>query len=105
MALVLHNPTLMTTSRTQVYKSQQHRTASIDLHGKRYRDCQPTCFNDSTDTLKWGRPAQVRRLIEEENSKRRKALRRHYNETVRELAAFVRKRDKRVLAHNVSDFV
>ena len=44
---------------------------------------------------------QVRRLIEEENSKRRKALRRHYNETVRELAAFVRKRDKRVLAHNV----
>ncbi len=44
---------------------------------------------------------QVRRLIEEENQKRRKALRRHYNETVRELAAFVRKRDKRVLAHNV----
>lgn len=43
----------------------------------------------------------MRRLIEDENTKRRKALRRHYNETVRELATFVRKRDKRVLAHNV----
>ena len=44
----------------------------------------------------------MRRLIEEENAKRRKALRRHYNDIVRELATFVRKRDKRVLAHNVS---
>ncbi len=43
----------------------------------------------------------MRRIIEEENQKRRKALRRHYNETVRELASFMRKRDKRVLAHNV----
>ncbi len=41
----------------------------------------------------------MRRLVGEENGKRRKALRRHYNDTVRELAAFVRKRDKRVLAH------
>ena len=44
---------------------------------------------------------QVRRLMEDDNSKKRKAVRRHYNETVRELAAFVRKRDKRVLAHMV----
>lgn len=43
----------------------------------------------------------MRRLMEDENAKRRKALRRHYNETVRELATFVRKRDKRVLSHMV----
>lgn len=40
--------------------------------------------------------------MEDENAKRRKALRRHYNDTVRELATFVRKRDKRVLVHTVS---
>lgn len=45
--------------------------------------------------------SQVRRVIEDTNAKRRKALRRHYNETVRELATFVRKRDKRVMAHTV----
>ena len=39
--------------------------------------------------------------MEDDNAKRRKALRRHYNETVRELATFVRKRDKRVLLHMV----
>ena len=39
--------------------------------------------------------------MEDDNAKRRKALRRHYNDTVRELVAFVRKRDKRVLMHTV----
>ena len=39
--------------------------------------------------------------MEDENSKRRKAARRAYNDAVRELAAFVRKRDKRVIAHQV----
>lgn len=46
-------------------------------------------------------PLQVRRLMEEENQKKRKAARRAYNDTVRELTAFVRKRDKRVAAHQV----
>lgn len=44
---------------------------------------------------------QVRRLMEEENRKARKAKRRDFNETVRELVAFVRKRDKRIAAHQV----
>ena len=39
--------------------------------------------------------------MEDENQKKRKAARRGYNETVRELVAFVRKRDKRVVAHQV----
>ena len=39
--------------------------------------------------------------MEDENQKKRKAARRAYNETVRELVAFVRKRDKRVVAHQV----
>ena len=44
---------------------------------------------------------QVRRLMEEENKKARKGKRKEFNETVRELAAFVRKRDKRVAAYQV----
>ena len=39
---------------------------------------------------------QVRRRMEDENRKARKAARREYNDNVRELASFVRKRDKRV---------
>jgi DnaJ family protein A protein 5 len=35
---------------------------------------------------------QVRRKMEEENKKLRKSARKEYNETVRELVAFVRKR-------------
>lgn len=38
-------------------------------------------------------------MIESENEKARKAARREFNEQVRELVAFVKKRDKRVLAH------
>ncbi|KAK9806652.1 hypothetical protein WJX73_004364 [Symbiochloris irregularis] len=38
----------------------------------------------------------VRRRMEDENRKARKVAKREYNESVRELAAFVRKRDKRV---------
>jgi hypothetical protein len=34
--------------------------------------------------------------MEEENHKARKAARREYNETLRELVAFVKKRDKRM---------
>lgn len=47
------------------------------------------------------RLAQARRLMEVENQKARKTKRREFNETVRELAAFVRKRDKRVAAYQV----
>lgn len=43
---------------------------------------------------------KVRRIMDDENAKKRKKLRRQYNETVRELAAFVRKRDKRVMTHS-----
>ena len=45
---------------------------------------------------------QIRRLMEEENRKLRKTKRREFNETVKELLAFVRKRDKRVAAHQVA---
>lgn len=38
-------------------------------------------------------------MIENENEKARKAARREFNEQVRELVAFVKKRDKRVMAH------
>ncbi|XP_020591161.1 DNAJ protein JJJ1 homolog isoform X2 [Phalaenopsis equestris] len=40
---------------------------------------------------------KARRLMEEENKKVRKRAKREHNETVRGLAAFVKKRDKRVL--------
>lgn len=40
--------------------------------------------------------------MEEENRKLRKTKRREFNETVKDLLAFVRKRDKRVAAHQVS---
>ena len=39
--------------------------------------------------------------MEDENRKERKNKRREFNETVRELVAFVKKRDKRVAAHQV----
>ncbi|KAK9845932.1 hypothetical protein WJX81_006341 [Elliptochloris bilobata] len=41
---------------------------------------------------------KVRRLMEADNAQRRSARRREFNQTVRELAAFARKRDKRVAA-------
>jgi DnaJ family protein A protein 5 len=44
---------------------------------------------------------QVRRLMEDENKKLRKRAKAEFNESVRELAAFVRKRDKRVLEYQV----
>ena len=42
---------------------------------------------------------QVRRLMEKENKKEREAGRKEYNECVRALAAFVRRRDPRVAEH------
>ena len=46
-------------------------------------------------------PLQVRRAMEAENEKARKAARREFNDAVRELVAFLKKRDKRVVAHQV----
>ena len=40
--------------------------------------------------------------MDEENKKARKAKRKEFNETVRELISFVRKRDKRVATHQVN---
>jgi DnaJ homolog subfamily A member 5 len=41
-------------------------------------------------------PRQVRRRMEEENKKARRKARREFNDTMRELVAFVRKRDPRL---------
>ncbi|KAK1372126.1 DnaJ subfamily member [Heracleum sosnowskyi] len=46
---------------------------------------------------KVGENRKVRRLMEEENKKLRRKAKREYNETVRGLAAFAKKRDKRVI--------
>jgi DnaJ homolog subfamily A member 5 len=45
----------------------------------------------------YGPNRRSRRLMEEENKKLRKKARREYNDSVRGLAAFVKKRDKRVI--------
>eukprot|EP00252_Welwitschia_mirabilis_P027103 TRINITY_DN9170_c0_g1_i1.p1 TRINITY_DN9170_c0_g1~~TRINITY_DN9170_c0_g1_i1.p1 ORF type:complete len:701 (-),score=211.12 TRINITY_DN9170_c0_g1_i1:148-2160(-) len=44
---------------------------------------------------------RIRRLVEEGNKKLRRKVKKEYNETVRELAAFVKKRDKRVLQRQI----
>ncbi|KAH7316314.1 hypothetical protein KP509_21G087900 [Ceratopteris richardii] len=44
---------------------------------------------------------KIRRLMEEENKKIRSKARREFNEAIRNLAAFVKKRDKRVLERQV----
>jgi DnaJ family protein A protein 5 len=41
--------------------------------------------------------------MEGENDKARRAAKREYNEAVRELVGFLRKRDKRVAAHQVEE--
>ena len=51
--------------------------------------------------LDWLYVVQVRRRMEEENRRAQKAARKEYMDNVRELAAFVRKRDKRVSAFQV----
>ncbi|CAK9147972.1 unnamed protein product [Ilex paraguariensis] len=54
------------------------------------------CWMDQYNVMA-GPNRKSRRVMEEENKKLRKKARREYNETVRDLAAFVRKRDKRVI--------
>lgn len=54
------------------------------------------CWVDEYDVMA-GPNRKSRRVMEEENKKLRKKAKREYNETVRELAAFVKKRDKRVM--------
>lgn len=46
---------------------------------------------------------KVRRLMEDENKKERKGVKRSHNDAVRELVAFVRKRDKRLAAHQAEE--
>lgn len=46
---------------------------------------------------------RVRRAMESENERARKAARREFNESVQELIQFVKKRDKRVAAHAVEE--
>ncbi len=45
---------------------------------------------------------QIRRAMEKENKKSRDAAKRKYQEAVRALVDFVKKRDKRVIQHQVS---
>ncbi|CAN6714152.1 unnamed protein product [Malus baccata var. baccata] len=54
------------------------------------------CWEDMYDVLA-GPNRKSRRLMEEENKKVRKKAKREFNETVRGLADFVKKRDKRVM--------
>ena len=54
------------------------------------------CWADQYDAMA-GVNRKSRRVMEEENKKIRKKARREYNETVRGLAEFVKKRDKRVI--------
>ena len=41
--------------------------------------------------------------MEDDNKKERKAMKRRHNDAVRELVAFVRKRDKRLAAHQAEE--
>ncbi|XP_023530698.1 DNAJ protein JJJ1 homolog [Cucurbita pepo subsp. pepo] len=54
------------------------------------------CWADQYDVMA-GPNRKLRRLMEEDNKKLRKKAKKEYNETVRGLAEFVKKRDKRVL--------
>lgn len=54
------------------------------------------CWADEYDVMS-GLNRKSRRLMEEENKKVRKKAKREYNETVRRLAEFAKKRDKRVI--------
>lgn len=54
------------------------------------------CWVDQYDVMA-GPNRKSRRVMEEENKKLRKKARREYNETVRGLGEFVKKRDKRVI--------
>ncbi|CAA7043234.1 unnamed protein product [Microthlaspi erraticum] len=54
------------------------------------------CWADEYDAMS-GLNRKSRRLMEDENKKVRKKAKREYNETVRRLAEFVKKRDKRVI--------
>ncbi|GKV34690.1 hypothetical protein SLEP1_g43042 [Rubroshorea leprosula] len=54
------------------------------------------CWADEYDVMA-GPNRKSRRVMEEENKKLRRKAKREYNETVRGLAEFVRKRDKRVI--------
>ncbi|KAL6178004.1 hypothetical protein ACLB2K_049524 [Fragaria x ananassa] len=54
------------------------------------------CWVDQYDVMA-GQNRKLRRLMEEDNKKQRKKAKREYNDTVRGLAEFAKKRDKRVM--------
>jgi DnaJ homolog subfamily A member 5 len=58
---------------------------------------------DEYDTRQ-GENRRVVRAMEKENKKFREKARKARNEQIRTLVEFVRKRDKRIEAHKVSDF-
>ncbi|PIA63100.1 hypothetical protein AQUCO_00200848v1 [Aquilegia coerulea] len=62
----------------------------------RFSTVMDFCWVDEYDVLN-GPSRKARRLMEEENKKLRKKARKEYNETVRGLAGFVKRRDKRVI--------
>jgi len=46
---------------------------------------------------------QIRRLMEQDNAKKIKAAKKEYNESVRTLVDFVKKRDRRVIVHRIEE--
>lgn len=54
---------------------------------------------DGYNPMHDGSSRKLRRLMEEDNRKRRRTAQREHNDTVRALADFVRKRDKRYMEH------
>lgn len=62
------------------------------------------CWVDEYDVMA-GPNRKSRRLMEEENNKVRRKARKEYNDTVRRLADFVKKRDKRVIDMKVKKSV
>ncbi|KAG7668252.1 hypothetical protein Ndes2526A_g01016 [Nannochloris sp. 'desiccata'] len=46
---------------------------------------------------------QIRRLMEQDNAKKTKAAKKEYNESVRSLVDFVKKRDRRVIVHQMEE--
>ncbi|KAK9866465.1 hypothetical protein WJX84_009080 [Apatococcus fuscideae] len=81
---------------------QWNQVAAFYNHWLAFVSCQEFTWADQYHPAT-AAVRKVRRMMEDENKKRRKAMRKEFNETVRELVAFVRKRDKRVIAHQAEE--
>ncbi|GAY61579.1 hypothetical protein CUMW_211040, partial [Citrus unshiu] len=80
--------------RSQILFSDLNSASNCGPFPNLYSYFSNTAFSGYSDS---GPNRKSRRVMEEENKKLRKKAKREYNETVRELAAFVKKRDKRVM--------